>query len=73
MKTSVQYLGHTINAEGLHATDAKLKAIVDAPSPTNVTELRSFLGLLNYYGRFIPNLASLIHPLNNLLRHDVNW
>ena len=47
--------GHLINAEGLHATSEKLKAIVDAPTPKNVNELRSFLGLLNYYGKFLPN------------------
>ena len=44
-----------------------------APSPKNVAELRSFLGLLNYYGRFIPNLSSLLHPLNSLLRHNTTW
>ena len=64
MKTRVQYLGHRIDADGLHATEAKLEAIVDAPTPKNLPELRSFLGFKNYYGRFIPNLASLIHPLN---------
>ena len=73
LKTSVQYLGHVIGADGLHAIDAKIEAIVNAPSPKNVTELRSYLGLLNYYGRFIPNLASLIHPLNKLLRHNMTW
>ena len=73
LKTSVQYLGHVIGADGLHATDAKIEAIVNAPSPKNVTELRSYLGLLNYYGQFIPNLASLIHPLNKLLRHNMTW
>lgn len=73
MKTSVQYLGHVIDADGLHPTDATLKAIVDAPTPRDVSELHSFLGLLNYYGRFIPNLATLIHPLNKLLCCDVTW
>ena len=73
MKSSVQYLGHVIDADGLHPVDSKLKAIVDAPTPRNVVELRSFLGLLNYYGRFIPNLAMLIHPLNQLLCHTTEW
>ena len=73
MKTSVQYLGHVIDGDGLHATDAKLEAIVDAPAPRNVAELRSFLGMLNYYGRFVPNLSSLIHPLNKLLCQDQPW
>ncbi len=42
MWQSVQYLGHRIDAEGLHATDDKLDAIVKAPTPKNITELRSF-------------------------------
>ncbi len=63
---SVEYLGHRIDAEGLHATDDKLAAINDS-SHRNIQELRLFLGLLNYYGKFIPNLASILHPLNRLL------
>ena len=46
---------------------------MSAPLPRNVQQLRSFLGLLNYYGKFIPNLASIIHPLNALLRNDCKW
>jgi len=38
-----------------------------------VQELRSFLGLLNYYGKFIPNLATTLHPLNTLLQKDRKW
>ena len=73
MQPSVQYLGHRIDAEGLHATDDKLDAITQAPTPKNVTELRSFLGLINYYGHFIQNLSSLLHPLNKLLCKDTPW
>ena len=73
MKLTVDYLGHLIDAEGLHATSEKLKAIVKAPTPKNVTELRSFLGLVNYYGKFLPNLSTFLHPLNNLLHHDCKW
>ena len=73
MKPQVEYLGHRIDAEGIHATDSKLDAIVQAPPPKNVQELRSFLGLLNYYCKFIPNLSSLIHPLNDLLKKDKKW
>ena len=73
MGDSVEYLGHVIDAKGLHATPEKLAAIRDAPSPRNIQELRSFLGLLNYYGKFIPNLSTLIHPLNGLLGHNAVW
>ena len=73
LKPSVQYLGHRIDAQGLHATDDKIKALTEAPTPKNLQELRSFLGLLNYYGRFISNLSSLLHPLNTLLQKDTPW
>ena len=50
-----------------------MEAITKAPITGNHQELRAFLGLLNYYGRFIPNLASVLHPLNELLRLDSEW
>ena len=58
MVSSVEYLGHVIDQNGLHPTQEKVKAIEEARSPTSVTELRAFLGLLNYYSKFLPNLAS---------------
>ena len=73
MQDSVEYLGHLITKEGIQAIPAKVKAIVDAPHPKNVTELRSILGLINYYGKFIPNLASMLHPLNDLLKSRTAW
>lgn len=72
-QSSVEYLGHHIDREGLHPTDEKVTAIVKAPKPNNVTELRLFLGLLNYYGKFLPNLSSLLQPIHNLLRDNVKW
>ena len=66
-------MGHRIDAEGRHATDDKLQAIVKAPSPRNVHELRSFLGLLNYYNKFIPNLASVVRPMYDLLHENKKW
>ena len=71
--TSVEFLGYRIDAEGRHPLDSKLHAITEAPEPRNVTELRSFLGLLNYYDSFIPNLSSLLHPLNKLLQKEAPW
>jgi len=70
---SVEYLGHLIDSVGIHPLPSKLKAIVNAPPPTNVQQLRSFLGLLNYYSKFVHNLASVIRPLNQLLQHHVKW
>jgi len=73
LKPSVDFLGHVVDSEGIHAAQNKLTAIVQAPSPSNIQELRSFLGLLNYYGKFISNLSTLLHPLNALLRKDSKW
>ena len=71
--STVEYLGHRIDADGLHTLSSKVKAIQDAPQPQNVQELRSFLGLLHYYGKFLPNLATLLHPLNALLKTQSKW
>ena len=73
LQDSVEYLGHCIDAQGVHTSETKLKAIVEVPKPRNVQELRSFLGLLNYYAKFIANLSSILHPLNNLLRANQHW
>lgn len=65
---SVEYLRHLIDAKGLYTTSGKLEAIHETP-----TLRMSILGLLNYYGKFIANLATLLHPLNNLPRQGVPW
>ena len=57
---AVEYLGHQVDAEGLHTLDTKVDAIQQAPSPKDVQELHSFLGLVHYYGKFIPNLSTLL-------------
>ena len=63
LQPSVEYLGHKIDSEGLHTLPSMVSAITEAPEPKNVQELRSFLGLLNYYSKFISNLASILHLL----------
>lgn len=73
MQESVEYLGHRLDAEGIRATPEKVAAIMRAPMPTNVQQLRSFLGLLNYYHKFLPNLATIVQPLNELLQKNRKW
>ena len=51
LKSSVEYLGHIIDENGLHPTTEKVKANKEAPKPRNIEELRSFLGIINYYSR----------------------
>ena len=73
MKPVLECLGHRVEAEGFHPVEAKVKAIQEAPAPKNPTELKSFLGMLNFHGKFIPNLSSILEPLHSLLRKDVVW
>ena len=54
----VEYLGHKSDTHGLHLTVAKVEAIKQAPVPKDFTQLKSFLGLVNYYSKFSPNLAT---------------
>ena len=70
---SVEYLGHVISAEGIRPSTEKTRATSNAPAPQNVTQLRSFLGLLNYYGKFLPNLSSVLAPLYTLLQKGSSW
>ncbi|KAL1427931.1 hypothetical protein MTO96_003089 [Rhipicephalus appendiculatus] len=65
---SVIYLGHKVSADGIYPTSAKIKAIQDAPEPMNLTELRAYLGLLNFYGKFLADLATVAAPLYELLK-----
>ena len=67
---SITYLGHLIDGEGIHPTSDKLQVILDAPSPKNVTELRSYLGMVNYYNKFIPNASARLKPLYDILHKD---
>ena len=59
--------------KGLHSSPNKVAAIQDAPAPTNQQQLRSLLGFLHYYGKFIPTLATLLHPMNQLLKSGSAW
>ena len=58
MQPTVEYLGYRIDALGLHAIEKKVKAIRNAPAPANQQQLRSFLGMINYYSKFISNYST---------------
>ena len=60
--SEVEYLGHMISSAGLRPSKAKAAAITGAPAPTNETELKLFPGLVNYYAKFLPNLATVLAP-----------
>ena len=71
----VHFLGHVISAEGISMDPGKITSVVDWPRPTNVTEVRSFLGMADYYQRFVKNFPKIATPLTQLLRkdHKFDW
>ncbi|XP_017484186.1 PREDICTED: uncharacterized protein K02A2.6-like [Rhagoletis zephyria] len=71
--TEVKYLGYIISPDGLRPYPERVSAIKDMPEPTNVTELRSFLGAINFYGKFINKMRQLRGPLDELLKANVKW
>ena len=66
----VQFCGDKIDWEGLHETQEKIAAVVSAPRPENVSQLRSFLGLVNYYNRVLPNASTVLYRLHQLLEQN---
>ena len=67
-KTSVEYLGHVIDEKGKHPSSSAIDAIKQLKKPENVQEVQAFLGKINYYGKFIENLAEKANPLYALLK-----
>nr|VZI49866.1 unnamed protein product [Spirometra erinaceieuropaei] len=65
--TSLEFLGHLINSNGIRPLPSKVASIRDFPPPTSKRQLQRFLGMVNFYRRFLPNCADTILPLTDLL------
>lgn len=65
--------GHMLDGKGVYPSKDKVRAVHDAPTPTNIKELRAFLGLVNYYGRFLPQQSTVLAPLYRLLKDQTKW
>ena len=72
-KEKTTFCGHDTDSHGLHKSPEKVEVVLKAPRPGNVADMRSFLGLVNYYNRFLPNLSTVVHPLNQLLENNCQW
>ena len=67
------YLGHRIDNIGLHPLPEKVEAVQRAATPTDTVRLKSYLGLLTFYSKFLPDLSTVAAPLNRLLSPKVSW
>ena len=72
-KTQVKYLGQLIDKHRIHLDPGKVSAIKQMKTPTNITELGCFLGMINQLGKFIPQLAEVTKPLRELLSAKNQW
>ena len=69
----LDFLGHRIYSDGILMDPKEVSSILEWPAPTDIKQLQSFLGLANYYRRFIPGFAALTHPLHSLLKKNVKF
>ena len=70
---TLDYLGHKFSSQGMSPSPDKIKAISEMKAPSDVTELRRYLGIVNYLGGYIPNLSQIEQPLNELLKKESVW
>jgi hypothetical protein len=71
-QTQVDFLGHVVSGNGIEPDPKKIEAVTSWPKPKTVTELRSFLGLANFYRRFVQGFSKITAPLNDLLKKDTS-
>ncbi|KAK2717471.1 hypothetical protein QYM36_006296 [Artemia franciscana] len=69
----VDYFGFVLSARGIEPNPPKFEVVMNMPRPRNRDELLSFMGMVNYYRKFIPEMATLCYPLNELLKSGVVW
>ena len=70
-KTEISFLGHVVSSQGLKVDPRKVSTVQNWPTPSDVSQVRSFLGLGNYFRRFIQGYSNLVRPLNDLLKKGV--
>jgi hypothetical protein len=72
-KTEVNYLGHIINQGQVAPEPQKIRAVKEWPISTTVKEVQAFLGLANYYRRFVYRFSHIAHPLTELTKKEKSW
>ena len=71
--SQVHYLGHTVSSQGIQPTQEKVQAIRNVPAATNIHQLKSSLGLLNFYAKFLKNLSTTLAPMYTFLQKNRPW
>jgi hypothetical protein len=66
--SSLTFLGHNVDSSGISPMEKHVKALTDFPPPSDLKQLQRFLGLINFYRRFLPGIAGTLQPLTDLLR-----
>jgi hypothetical protein len=69
----VTFLGHKVSEHGVEPDARKVEAIKSFPTPRNPKQLKRFLGLAGYYGRFVPQFSRIAAPLHKLLKKDAKY
>ena len=73
-KNKVTFLGHILDGVGIRPRDVKIKAIMEFPEPSTKKQAMSFLGMVNFYRKFIDHCSTKAHPINEFIsKEDVNW
>lgn len=73
MKSEVEYFAFIVSKDGIQPSPQKVKAMLNVAEPENVKELQSWLGMVNYYRKWIPDMSTVLQPLNELLAKKAKW
>lgn len=71
--SEIEFYGHRLSNDGIRPLQDHISAVQDFRMPNNAEEVRSFLGLMNYVGKFIPNLATISEPLRYLTKQNTSF
>ena len=69
----IKFIGHIVTDKGIKPDSEKVQAVINMKSPCNIKELKTFMGMINYVGKFIPNISKHTKTLRTLEKKDAVW